>query len=141
MKVQSSPSGAVLTVTDAWARATVEQQMATGAFMTIQAKSAGALVGASSAVAEVTEIHEMKMDGEIMKMRPVEQLSMAAGDTVELAPGGLHVMLMGLRQAVKVGEPIQIKLQFKGSDGQISEVPVTVSPRELAAKANPHAHH
>jgi copper(I)-binding protein len=66
--------------------------------MSITAKDGARLVGASSPVAGVAEVHEMKMDGDVMKMRAVEGgLELPAGKTVELKPGGYHVMLMDLK--------------------------------------------
>lgn len=128
VEVQSSPAGSVLKVVNAWARPTVAEQMATGAYMKITSSKEGTIVGVSSSVAEVSEIHEMKMDGEVMRMRAVEGLPLKVGSTVELAPGGYHIMLMGLNQAVKEGSPFEIKIQFAGADGSKTEIPVTVAP-------------
>ncbi|MEI8157805.1 MAG: copper chaperone PCu(A)C, partial [Burkholderiales bacterium] len=82
-------------VKDAWARATVPGQKATGAFMKLTAKEGTKLVAISSPVAGVGEVHEMKMEGDVMKMRAVTGgLDLPAGKAVELKPGGYHVMLM-----------------------------------------------
>ena len=80
-------------VTDAWVRSTVPGQMGTGAFMKITAKTGTQLVGLSSPVAGVVEVHEMKMDKDIMRMRALPALALPAGKTIELKPGGYHVML------------------------------------------------
>ena len=94
----SSASAQNITVTDAWARATVQGQKATGAFMKITAKDNAKLVGVSSAVAGVVEIHEMKMDKDVMKMSALPNgLDLPAGKAVELKPGSYHVMLMDLK--------------------------------------------
>ena len=75
--------------------------MATGAFMKITSKDGARLVSASSPVAGVTEVHEMKMDGGVMKMRALQDgLDLPAGKTVELKPGGYHVMLMDLKSTL-----------------------------------------
>ena len=80
-------------VKDAWVRTSVPGQMATGAFMKITSKEGAKLVGASSPVAGVAEVHEMKMEGNVMKMNAVAGgLELPAGKTVELKPGGYHVM-------------------------------------------------
>ena len=84
-------------VQGAWARATVLGQKATGAFMKLTAKDGAKLVGAASPVAGVTEVHEMKMEGDVMRMRAIPGLDLPAGKTVELKPGGYHVMLMDLK--------------------------------------------
>ena len=84
-------------VTEGWVRVSVQGQKATGAFMKLTAKETTRLVGVSTAVAGVAEVHEMKMDGDVMKMRALaDGLELPAGKTVELKPGGFHVMLMAV---------------------------------------------
>lgn len=104
-------------VKDAWARATVPGQKATGAFMKLTAKGGAKLVSASSPAAGVTEVHEMKMEGEVMKMRAVSGLDLPAGKTVELKPGGYHVMLMDLKAPLAKDSTIDITLVFKDAKG------------------------
>ena len=82
-------------VEGAWARATVQGQKGTGAFMKLTAPEGAKLVGATSPAAGVTEVHEMKMEGDVMKMRAMPVLDLPAGKTVELKPGGYHIMLLG----------------------------------------------
>lgn len=72
-----------------WVRGTVAGQKATGAFMEVTSESGATLVGAFSPVAGLTEIHEMKMEGGVMKMRAVTRLELPAGQTVKLAPGAI----------------------------------------------------
>jgi copper(I)-binding protein len=86
---------AQVTVKDPWVRATVPAQKATGAFMQITSAQDARLVEARSPVAGVVEVHEMVMEKEVMKMRAIKGLDLPAGKTVELKPGGYHVMLMG----------------------------------------------
>ena len=88
---------AAVKVEGAWARASVPGQKGTGAFMKLTAKDGAKLVGASSPAAGVTEVHEMKMEGDVMKMRAVPALELPAGKPVELKPGGYHVMLLDLK--------------------------------------------
>lgn len=118
-------------VKDAWVRTTVQGQKATGAFMKITARDGVKLVGASSPVAGVTEVHEMKMDGDIMKMRAVPVLDIPAGKTVELKPGGYHVMLMDLKAPLPKDSTVPLTLVFKDARGVESKVelkvPVAVS--------------
>jgi len=105
-------------VKDAWVRTAVPGQKATGAFMKITARDGARLVSAASAVAGVTEVHEMKMDGDVMKMRAVEGgLELPAGKTVELKPGGFHVMLMDLKAALPKDSTVPITLVFKDAKG------------------------
>ncbi len=110
-------------VKDAWVRTTVQGQKATGAFMKITAKDGARLVGGSSPVAGVTEVHEMKMEGDVMKMRAVSGgLDLPAGKTVELKPGGYHVMLMDLKTALKKDSTVPLTLVFKDAKGVESKV-------------------
>ncbi|QTN28355.1 copper chaperone PCu(A)C [Rhodoferax sp. AJA081-3] len=133
----------------AWARATVQGQKATGAFMTLTAKDATKLVGISSPVAGVAEVHEMKMDGDVMKMRAVEGgLDLPAGKAVELKPGGYHVMLMDLKTPLKKDTTIPVTLLFKDAKGVPSKLeiklPVSSTPPAGAgagAGAGGHADH
>jgi copper(I)-binding protein len=75
-------------VDDAWVRGTVAQQKATGAFMRLTPEKNARLVAASSPVAGVVEIHEMAMENDVMKMRQIPGLDLAAGRTMDLKPGG-----------------------------------------------------
>ena len=86
-------------VEDAWVRGTVATQKATGAFMRLTPSANARLVEAKSPVAGVVEIHEMAMENDVMRMRQVPGLDLAAGRTLELKPGGYHVMLMDPRRA------------------------------------------
>jgi len=114
-------------VKDAWARATVQGQQATGAFMKLTAKDGAKLVSAASPVAGVTEVHEMKMEGDIMKMRAVQGgLDLPAGKAVELKPGGYHVMLMGLKAPLQKDTNIPLTLTFKDAKGVESKVELKV---------------
>ncbi len=100
-------------VEDAWVRGTVAQQEATGAFMRLTADKDARLVSASSPVAGVVEIHEMAMEKDVMRMRAIPGLELPAGKTVELKPGGYHVMLMDLKQTIKAGDTVPLTLVFE----------------------------
>ena len=108
-----SVSAQQLTVTEPWVRATVPQQKATGAFMRLTPSANARLVEAKSPVAGVVEIHEMTLEKDIMKMRQIPGLDLAADRTMELKPGGYHVMLMDLKQPLKGGEQVPITLVFE----------------------------
>ncbi|MDP2450021.1 MAG: copper chaperone PCu(A)C [Polaromonas sp.] len=109
-------------VKDAWVRAAVPGQSGTGAFMNITAKDGAKLVGVSSPVAGVTEVHEMKMENDIMRMRAIPALDLPAGKTVALKPGGYHVMLMELKQALPPGGTVPLTLILRDAKGQESKV-------------------
>ena len=106
-------------VQNAWARATVQGQKATGAFMTLTAPSASKLVSVSSPVAGVAEVHEMKMEGDVMKMRAIPGLDLPAGKAVDLKPGGYHVMLMDLKLPLQKDTTIPKLGQHHGMRGEI----------------------
>lgn len=129
---------AQVTVKDAWVRATVPQQQATGAFMDIQAARDSRLVSASSPLTAVVQVHEMAMVDNIMKMREVPAIELPAGKLVKLQPGGYHVMLMDLKQQVKAGDSVPITLVVEGKDGKRESVQVKAIVRPLNA-ANPPA--
>jgi hypothetical protein len=138
----SAPLAAQVNVKDPWVRATVPDQKATGAFMQILAAQGGKLVQASSPVAGVVEIHEMVMDKDVMKMRAVPGLDLPAGRTVDLKPGGYHVMLMDLKRQLKDGEQVPITLVVEGKDAKRETIQVTAPVRPLtnAPAAAKHSH-
>jgi hypothetical protein len=130
-----------LKVQNAWARATVQGQKATGAFMHITAPTDTTLVGVSSPVAGVAEVHEMKMDGDVMRMRPLTQgLKLPAGKVVQLQPGGYHLMLMDLKVPLQKDSTIPLTLSFKDSKGVQSTQELQV-PVRVAAPAEAGQHH
>ncbi len=116
-------------VDDPWVRATVAPQKATGAFMQLTSAKAAKVVAASSPVADMVEIHEMKMDDGVMKMRAVDALALPAGQTVALKPGSYHVMLMGLKGAIKAGDTVPLTLTVEGEDKQRSTVEIKAQAR------------
>ena len=121
-------------VKDAWVRSTVVGQMGTGAFMKITAKVGTQLVGVSSPVAGVGEVHEMKMEGDVMKMRALPRLDLPAGKAVELKPGGYHVMLMDLKQPLMKDTKVPLTLTFKDAKGVESKLELSVPVSSLAPK-------
>jgi periplasmic copper chaperone A len=100
-------------VEDAWVRGTVASQKATGAFMRLTADKDARLVSVSSPVAGVVEIHEMAMDNDVMRMRQVPGLNLAAGRATELKPGGYHLMLMDVKTPLKGGDVVPLTLVFE----------------------------
>lgn len=131
---------AQVTVQDAWVRATVPHQKATGAFMQLQAAQDSRLVSASSPIAAIAEVHEMAMRDNVMRMRQVEAVELPAGKTVEFTPGGYHVMLMELKQQVKEGETVPLTLVIEGKDGKRASVEVKALVRPLNAASGPAGH-
>ena len=120
------------TVKDPWVRGTVAQQKASAFFAQITSAGGGKLVAASSPVAGVVEIHEMAMDGNVMKMRAVPAVELPAGKVVELKPGGYHVMLMDLKQQLKAGDMVPVTLVIEGAGGRRETLEVKAPVRPLA---------
>ena len=117
-------------VSGAYTKATVAGQMAGSGFMRIEVSGASdQLIGATSPAAGDVQMHSMSMEGNTMKMRQINSIDIPANSTVELTPGGLHLMFMGLKTQLKVGDTVKIKLKF-ASSGEIEvNLPVqAVSP-------------
>jgi len=133
-----------VTVTDAWARATVQGQKATGAFMKITAKDNAKLLSVSSPVAGVVEIHEMKMDKDVMRMSALPNgLDLPAGKVIELKPGGYHVMLMDLKSSLTKDTTVPLTLMVQDAKGVKSsmELKVLVGMRPPAMPSHDHSTH
>jgi copper(I)-binding protein len=113
-------------VQDAWVRTTVQGQKGTGGFMKITAKDGARLVAISTPVAGVAEVHEMKMEGDVMRMRAVPALDLPAGITVELKPGGYHLMLQDLKTALPKDTTVPLTLTFEDTKGVRSTVDLKV---------------
>lgn len=131
---------AQVTVKDAWVRATVPQQKATGAFMQLQSAQDARLVSVSTPLTASAEVHEMALQDNVMRMRPMPALDLPAGKPVELKPGGYHVMLMDLKQQVKEGDTVPLTLVFEGKDGKRQTVQVQAPVRPLRPEAVPMQH-
>jgi len=122
---------AQVTVDQAWARATVAQQKVSGAFVRIKSAQAGRLVEVRSPVAGHVEMHEMAMSGDTMRMREVSSIELPAGKTVELKPGGYHLMLMDLKRPIQAGEKLPLTLVIEGADKKRQTVEVQAEARAL----------
>lgn len=131
----SAPALAQVEVKDPWVRGTVAQQTATGAFMQIRSQKAARLVEVKSPAAKVVEIHEMRMEKDVMKMRAVRGIDLPAGKTVDLQSGGYHVMLMGLKQPLKAGDTVPLTLVIEGADRKRETVEVQAPVRPLNTPA------
>ena len=133
---QAQTADPAVSIKDAWVRTAVPGQKATGAFMKITAKEGTRLVGASTPAAGVAEVHEMKMDGDVMKMRAVASLELPAGKTVELKPGGYHVMLMDLKAALPKDSIVPLTLLFKNAKGVESRMELKLPVAAMAPGGN-----
>lgn len=128
-----------VTVSDAWARATMPGQKVSGAYMKIESDADAKLVAASSPAISRVEVHEMKMDGDVMRMREVKSIDLPKGKAVSLEPGGYHIMLMNLKKPIAAGETIPLTLTIE-SGGKKQTVEVKAEARMPGAGTMPHAH-
>jgi copper(I)-binding protein len=128
---------AQVVVKDAWARATVPAAKASGAFMQVESKGDARLVDVRTPLA-TAELHQMAMQDNRMSMAHVAAIDLPAGKPVALAPGGYHVMLMGLKQQLKEGDvvPLTLVVEHKGGKRENVEVQVLVRPLTYS----PHGH-
>jgi copper(I)-binding protein len=127
-------------VKDAWVRATVQGQKATGAFMNLSSAEGSRLKSVSSPVAGVAQVHEMRMDGDIMKMAALPNgLELPAGKTVELKPGGYHVMLMDLKMPLPKDSSVPLTLVFVDAKGVESKTELKLPVNAAAPMAHMHS--
>ena len=100
-------------IENAYVRATAPGQQVAGGFLKIENKgTADQLVSASSPVAGEVQLHEMSMDGNVMKMRQVKDIAVPANGAVELKPGGYHLMFLNLKGPFNAGQTVPVKLKF-----------------------------
>ena len=136
-----SQAMAQVSVKNAWVRATVGPQKTTGAFLQIETKNEVNLVKVESKAAGMVEIHEMQMDGGVMKMREVEKVNCPAGKVTELSPGGFHIMLMNLKKQAKEGYQIPLILSFEDRQGKKQVVSVNAIVKSMANNSSPMSMH
>jgi len=121
-----------VTIKEPWVRGTVRGQKATGAFMQLTATESASLVAVESPVAGSVQIHEMKLENDVMQMRPIQRLDLPAGKAVELKPGGYHVMLMDLKQELKPGDSVPVTLVIEGAGGKRESVELKAPVKPLS---------
>ncbi len=122
----SQAQTAGVAVENAWARAVLQGQVSSGAYMTLVAREPLQLVGATSPAAGIVEIHHTKMDGDVMKMRAVDKLDLVVGKPVEFKPGGYHFMLMDLKTPFRADVRIPLTLQFRNAQGKARTLRVSL---------------
>jgi copper(I)-binding protein len=119
-------------VDDAWVRATVAGQQATGAFMTITASSDSKLLSAQSPVAKTVQVHQSTMKNDVMSMQPVEFVALPAGKAVTLDPHSYHIMLIDLVEQVKEGDKVPLTLTVENTKGEKESIKVEATARALS---------
>lgn len=127
-----------LTIGHPWARATAHGQRAGGAFLKLENRGSAddKLLSARADVAESVEMHSMTTEGDVMRMRQVTAIGLPGGQSVELKPGGLHLMLMGLKYPLRAGSSFPLTLKFE----RAGEVKIDVKV-EAPVPAKGHGHH
>ena len=129
-----------VTAKDAWVRAPVAGQQVAGAYVELVSRTNAALLSVATPVAARVELHEMAVEDGVMKMRPVGRIELPAGKAVKLAPGGLHIMLMELKQPLKPGDRVPLTLTVQRADFSSRSVfTVEAEVRDaVRGKATPH---
>lgn len=149
--VAALASGAVgaadVHVEEAWARASAGAARNGAAYVTLVNRGAdAALIGVESPAAERAELHMHIMDGDMARMRPAGSVPLPEGARVTLAPGGLHIMLMGLRAPLREGSSFAMTLRFDDGDSRDIEVAVggvaaAAAPAVMDRDHDGHAEH
>lgn len=131
-----------LQIVQPWSRPSTSQAQAGAAFLAIANKGAltDRLLSAASPAAEKVELHTHVMDGNVMRMRAVDAIEIAAGGTVKLEPGGLHVMLFGLKQQLVVGQTFPLTLRFERAGEIVVDVQVERMSGPPGTGAGQHRH-
>jgi copper(I)-binding protein len=133
---QPSPTAPRIEIGQPWARATPGMAHIGAVYLTIRSPAADRLVAASTAVAAGAEFHESAMAGMVMKMRPLAGVAIPAGQSVAFAPGGMHIMLVGLKAPLREGRSFPLTLTFARAGPQT----VTVTVGKVGAMGPPPAH-
>ena len=115
-------------IENGYTRATAPGQHVAGGFLKIENKGAAdQLISASSPAAGEVQLHEMAMDGNVMRMRQVKDIALPANGAVELKPGGLHLMFMNIKAPLTVGETVPVKLKFAKAGEVEVKLPVNAT--------------
>jgi len=122
-------------IENAYVRATAPGQQVAGGFLKIENKGAAdQLISASSPAAGEVQLHEMTMEGNVMKMRQVKDIAVPANGAVELKPGGYHLMFLNLKGPFNAGQTVPVKLKF----AKAGEVEVKLPVNAVGAMHDKH---
>lgn len=127
-------------IVNAWARATAPGQAVAGVFMDLSADRPMSVVGGASPASERVELHTMSMQDGVMVMRPIPEIPLPAGQTVQLKPGGLHVMLIGLKAPLQEGKTVPLTLQVRDAGGKVKELQVEAQVRRPGERSGGMTH-
>ena len=134
----ASPGPALPIVSNVWVKTTVPGGSVSAAYMHIKSATTLKLVKAESSLAGIVEIHDMKMNGGVMQMKALDSLDIAVGKTVELKPGGTHVMLMKVKEPIRKGDKVPLTLTFEGADKKVTTIKLDAIARENDAQHHKH---
>lgn len=134
----ASPDPALPTVSNVWVKTTVPGGSVSAAYMHIKSTTALKLVKAESSLAGIVEIHDMKMNGGVMQMKALDSLDIPVGKTVELKPGGTHVMLMKVKEPIRKGDKVPLTLTFEGTNKKLMAINLDAIARENDAQHHKH---
>jgi periplasmic copper chaperone A len=130
------PASAQVQATNAWVRGTVGGQTSIAVYMELRSAQPASVVAVDSPLG-TAELHEMRMDGNIMRMRNVKRVDLPAGRTVELNPGGLHIMLTGLKRPLAKGDRVPIRLTIEATDRSRRTLEVSAEVRDAVSAGRP----
>ena len=132
MAAALSCTAAPVAISHAWARATAPGQDVGAAYLELKSTVDLTLIKAESPAAGSVEVHKMSIKDGVMEMRMQDTLELPAGQAVKLEPGGLHLMLFGLKKPLKVGENVLMTLHFKDKSGKESLMKITLPIKRSA---------
>ena len=124
---------AEISVSAAWVRPTVPGQNIAGGYLKITSAATAYLVGGSSPMAKAVELHQMSLENNVMKMRPLARLELPAGKPVELKPGSYHLMLIDVVRPLVAGDHVPLKLTVEDKSGNRQTVDVMAEVGQQAA--------
>jgi copper(I)-binding protein len=130
-----------VTVSDAWVRAPAPGQRIAAAYMELTSRTSMVLVAVSSTAAAAAELHSTTVEAGVMKMRPVGRIELPGSQAVKLAPGGLHLMLVDLKQPLKPGDKVPLTLTVQRPDASSRSVFTVQAVVREGPPEKPHHHH
>lgn len=134
-----------VTVSKAWVRPTLPGQTVAGAYLDITSKHPARLLAARSPLSPDVQIHWMKMEGDVMRMREVASIDLPQGKTVSLKPGGYHLMLMQLNKPIREGDtvPLTLVIETRGKRQTVNTVARAKSTADSSGTMHDHSkmHH
>jgi len=129
-----------VTVKDAWVRAPAPGQKVAGAYMELVSRTNLELTAVASPAAARAELHSASVEEGVMRMRPVARIELPSGKAVKLAPGGLHIMLIDVKQPLKPGDKVPLTLTVQRADLSSRSVFTVQAEVRPAAAESAHRH-